>query len=240
MKYNQTQTAEGGERFINKTPSGQPVGWELTGGPGRESLLRAVPAPPLDRTVPARLRTEYDAAPLMSDRELVQLANDAHRRRAERAHQASQAAYAATHEGRTVFTDLRPAYDAVIAEGLTDEDFDDAQHIQRLKVAERKVAAAESAAKRETERQAARCRVPECGALDLPTRRPVVQLTAPNGPLDSGRSVVLDGPGVVCAECESVIVAEYLATLAAVKLSRRIARADAARTYVAKARPVKR
>ncbi|WOC12526.1 hypothetical protein [Gordonia sp. MP11Mi] len=236
MKYNQTQTADGADRFLDKTPSGQPVGWELSGGPGRESLLQAVPAPPLDRTIPARLRTEYDSAPLMSDRELVQLANDAHRRRADRAHQASQAAYAATHEGRTVFTDLRPAYDAVIAEGLTDQDFDDAQHLQRMEVAERKVRAAESAAKREADRQSARCRVSECGALDVPTRRPVVQLTAPNGPLDNGRSVILDGPGVVCAECESVIVTEYLASLSAAKLTRRTTRADAAREYLAKAK----
>lgn len=204
------------------------------------TYLTVTPAPPLDRSIPSRLRAAYDEAPKLPDRDLISLAHRTLFERAERAHQASQDVYAATHGGTTLFTDERPAFDAVMAGGVTGEDLDDAQHMQRLKSAERKVAAAEAAKKRETDRQAKRCRVPGCGKLDVPTRKPIVQLTIPNGPLDIGRTVVLDGAGVVCPECEAVIVAEYMANLAAAKLTRRTTRATAARDYLANTTPAKR
>lgn len=219
---------------------GDPVtdGWSTR--PVGASDLQAVDAPPLDKSVPSRLRAAYDRAPALSDRELVarNLAHQANHARASRAHDASQAAYAAAHNGNFLFTPDRPAFDAVIAAGITPEDFDDAQHMQRLAVAEREVSASEAAVAREAKRNAARCRA--CGALDVPTRLPVVILGATAAPVSAMHAaqevtVTLDGAGVVCGKCEAVIASAYVADLAADKLDRRRTRADAARAYLRKA-----
>lgn len=195
------------------------------------------PAPPLDKAIPDRLRRAYDSAPKLTDRELVAqgLVARAHAERAERAHEASQAAYAADHDGNFVFTDARPAADVVMTEGVTPEDFDNALHMFRMEHAEREVSRAEAREKQEHARQAARCRV--CGVLDVPTRQPVVVLAAglnDGGPLSPSLPSItrqIDG-GVVCAPCEAAVAAEYLAQSAAAKVDKRRTRAAAARDYL--------
>ncbi|WP_151901841.1 hypothetical protein [Tsukamurella tyrosinosolvens] len=189
----------------------------------------------LDTSVPERLRAAYAEAPELPDRELLEKwAPAALTMRAQAAQDASQAAYAAAHGGRRLFTDDRPAYNAVMHGGIRSIDLDHAQHLQRLDVAERKVSAAERAAKAEADRQAAKCTA--CGKLDVPTRHPAVTLTAEvsTGALtrpSSGTVNRLTG-GVVCVECEATIADLYRANLATQSVGKRRTRLDAARDYL--------
>lgn len=196
----------------------------------------AAPAPEMD--VPVRLRAAYAEAPKLSDRALLEKwAPRALTQRAHRAQKAEADAYAAAHDGRYLATPDRPSYNAVIAGGIQSEDLDHAQHLQRLDAAERAVAAAESAAAREAQRQADKCRA--CGALDVPTRRPIVSLTvdAPGGIMRSavpGSTVSLDG-GPVCARCELAIGVQYRAEVVDEIIGKRRTRGDAARDYLRRA-----
>ena len=197
--------------------------------------LSADVAPQLDMSVPPRLRKAYDSVADLRDRDLTDWLNRALEARAQAAHQASQQEYAAAHEGRTLITDERPAYDAVVRGGMQPTDFDYARHLYKLDTAEREVSASEKAVKREAARQEARCRC--CRALDVPTRLPIVRLTedgTPGGlrPSPQGKVMRLDGAGVVCVECETVIAAKYRDTLAAQRLDGRRSRSDLAGDYL--------
>lgn len=203
-----------------------------------DRALSADVEPQLDMSVPARLRKAYDQVPEVADRDLTDWLNRALVARAEAAHEASMQKYRDAHEGRSLLTGDRPAYDGVIAGGMRPADFDYARHMYKLDSAERQVSASEKAVKREAARQEARCRC--CRALDVPTRLPLVRLTAdgtPNGfgaPFP-GKLVRLDGAGVVCADCESVIAAKYLDALATQRLGGRRSRADLASDYLKQA-----
>lgn len=190
-------------------------------------------APPADLTVPDRLASAYDAAPSIPDRDLGEWLVRAHTERAARADAAAAREYVRRY-GTALGTPDRPSYDAVIAGGPTDEDFEYAQHLRRMDYAERKVSAAEQAAEAEARRQAAKCT--NCGVLDVPTRLPVVTLTAEvsTGPrtLPVPGTVAKLGGGVVCAECETTISDLYRANLASQSVGKRRTRLDAARDYL--------